>query len=324
LHHGEGDRAHRLLARSAQLASDPWVLSAEIATASAIGKTSRQVKNARKMVEAGRHSPFHLSELASALGTLDAKAGNRQSSRKLVYLSLRTPSENSIAQADWLSRCLNLIQVKGVDRSESPEANAWFSWISADWETAINAGRRWQQGQPFSSRPATFCSHLANEVLEDFDLAVQTAELGLQGNPEDHRLRNNLAYALAARGEIDRALVEIKKAGASTQDPERRTVLAATRGFIAFRSGFVREGRFFYNLAISDAEKHRFEKWGALARIHFGLEALRANEPDAERLRKEALEKGPVLSEPWASVLIQRLESYQPDRPTPNDCWNVD
>lgn len=323
LHQGEGDRAHRLLAQSPCLLTDPWVLSAEIATASAIGKSSRQVRNGRKMVEAGHHSLFHLSELASALGTLDATAGNRKSSRKLVQFSLRAPSENSIAQADWLSRSLNLIHVEGVDRSESPEASAWHSWVNADWETAITAGRRWQESQPFSSRPSTFCSHLAIEVLEDYDLAVQTAELGLRSNPEDNRLRNNFAYALAARGEIDRALKEIKKAASTTQDPERRTILEATQGFIAFRSGVAQIGRLFYNSAISVAEKYHFEKWGALARIHLGLEALRVNEPDAERLRKEALDRASVLSEPWARVLIERLESYQPDRPTPTDRWNV-
>jgi hypothetical protein len=319
LHHGEGDRAHWLLARSGELVSDPWILSAEIATASAIGKTSRQVKNARKIVAAGRHSLFHLSELSSALGTLDAKAGNRKSSRKLVHLSLRRPSENSIAQAHWLSRSLNLIQVDEVDQKESPEANAWHSWVNADWETAMIAGRRWQEGQPFSSRPAAFCSHLAIEVLEDFPLAVQTAEFGLRSNPEDFHLRNNLAFAFAARGELDMARVELKKAALNAQDPERLTILAATKGFIAFRSGFAREGRFFYNSAISAAGIHRFEKWGAIARIHLGLESLRINEPDGEQLRNEALERAAILSEPWAKVLIQRLESFKPNRSMPND-----
>jgi hypothetical protein len=318
LHQGEGDRAHWLLATSGRLASDPWVLSAEIATASAIGKTSRFVKNARKIVEARHYSPFHISELTSALGTLDAKAGNRKGSRKLVHLSLRTPSENSIAQAHWLSRRLNVIQVDEVDRSESAEASAWHSWVNADWETAMSEGRRWQRNQPFSSRPANLCAHIAIEVLEDFDLAVQTAEFGLRSNPKDFHLRNNIAFALAARGETDRATVEIKKAEMSAENPEMRTIVAATRGFIAFRSGLAREGRLLYNSAIATAEKHRFEEWAALARIHLGLESLRLNELDAERLRTEALEKARVLAEPWARVVIRRLEKYLPCGPTPN------
>jgi predicted RNA polymerase sigma factor len=189
---------------------------------------------------------------------------------------------------------------------------------NADWLAAMNAAQKWQFEQPFSSRPATFCSHIAIEVLEDFDLAVRAAYFGLQGNPEDFYLRNNLAVALATRGNTEEALLEINRAESSVRDQEMRTLFAATRGLIAFRSGLSREGRWLYNSAISIAEKHRLVQWGSLARIHLALEALRSNEPDGAQLRDEALNKAGVLTERWTMVTVQRLENYAPVRNIPD------
>ena len=97
LHQGEPEEAHQILLRAPNLTADPWLLAAEIATASARGKTSRLVKTGRNLLESPRHSPFDLSELASALGTLEIMEGNRRAAHRLITVSLGKPTENSIA-----------------------------------------------------------------------------------------------------------------------------------------------------------------------------------------------------------------------------------
>ncbi len=121
LHSGDRAKAHRLLADAGNVRADPWLLSAEIATAAAIGKTSRNIRTARKLLEAERQPPFHLSELASALGTLESCSGNQRAARPLIAYSLRDPAENSIAQAAWLHRNLGGV---GLESGTTPSAEA--------------------------------------------------------------------------------------------------------------------------------------------------------------------------------------------------------
>ena len=45
---------------------------------------------------------MHISELASALATVEFSENNLRQSKKLIKLSLKEPTENSIAQAIWL------------------------------------------------------------------------------------------------------------------------------------------------------------------------------------------------------------------------------
>ena len=44
LHQGEKEKAHKLLESAETLKADPWILAAEIATASAYNKTSKYIK----------------------------------------------------------------------------------------------------------------------------------------------------------------------------------------------------------------------------------------------------------------------------------------
>jgi tetratricopeptide (TPR) repeat protein len=312
LHQGDYDLAHQVLIRAASVRFDPWVLAAEVAIADAISKTSKNVKTARKLVENAHHSPFQLSELASALGTIDSKAGNRKVSRRLVEFSLQVPTENSIAQADWLFRKVGYIPGVSSDQSESSEANAAFALRSGRWDVALRESRLWLIEQPFSSRPAIFGSYLAGEVFEDYELSARFAKLGLKSNPDDVPLHNNFAFALASLGRLKEAQGELTKLVPKVELPENRAVVGATQGLVAFRSGNPHVGRLFYNTAISTAEKCDHVVLAAIARVHLALEALRAGEPDAEDLRKEALDLSVVVDQRWLQVLVERLRSYRP------------
>jgi hypothetical protein len=164
LHIGEHDRAHRLLSRSGIVRTDPWILAAEIATADAIRKSSSFAKLGKKFLDAGRFNDQHLSELASAVGTLEFKSGNDKRARKMIDVSLREPSENAIAQAVWISRTISS-RVEVPQSGSSAEATAWTAYGDGHWERALEESDKWQEDQPFSSRPAAHGSFIAATVF---------------------------------------------------------------------------------------------------------------------------------------------------------------
>lgn len=312
LHQGDGRQAHRLLSEARSLKSDPWILSAEIATAAAMKRTSKHIKQARKILEANRHSPLHLSELASALGTLEAIAGSRKSSRKLIGQSLQQPSENAIAQAAWLVRRVGMQMPFSMDRSRSAEANAWNALRMAKWDSSLEEARKWQADQPFSSRPAIHGSHIASTIFQDYDLAVEIAEIGLLGNPDDVVLRNNLAFALAERGDTGRAAKILQRIDFQSLGNSQQLVMSATQGLVEFRSGRPDVGREFYHRALAIARATRDPK-GVIAWIYLAMEELRTGSPQSEEVRREAIEAARELSEPWGLALVDRLRKYQPE-----------
>lgn len=77
IHHGDVERGHAILKACPAVKTDPWLLSAEIAAASINEKASTLIKHGQAMLELRGIGKFHLSELASAIGTVEH--GLRQS-----------------------------------------------------------------------------------------------------------------------------------------------------------------------------------------------------------------------------------------------------
>jgi tetratricopeptide (TPR) repeat protein len=305
LHQDESERAHELLVSSNRLLSDPWILAAEIATAAANKRTSKFVKKARLMLESGRYSAFHLSELASAVGTLEAEAGKTKAGRKLTEYSLLDPTENAVAQADWLVRKtrMNIF----VNSRNSNEATAWKASRSQQWVVALNEARLWLDDQPFSSRPASFGSHLAG-VLDKHDVAVGFARLGLLSNGDDFNLMNNLAFSLLNQYQLPEAQAIIERLKYLRLTESDTVVLSATTGLMYFRSEQPGMGRCYYREAISLAQRANMQHIAAVALTYLALEETRIGSTFADSLRREALAIAPKNTAPWMGVLVDRLE----------------
>jgi hypothetical protein len=71
VHVDEPDRALHLLRGNPSLASDPWLLAAEIAASSVTGKESRRIDSAKRLITSNDFSEMQVSELASAVGTVE-------------------------------------------------------------------------------------------------------------------------------------------------------------------------------------------------------------------------------------------------------------
>jgi tetratricopeptide (TPR) repeat protein len=269
------------------------------------------IKHARKMLESGRFSPFQLSELASALGTLEAASGNRKSSRLLIGQSLQQPSENSVAQAAWLSRNAGIATPAAMDVSQSAEAVAWEAFRTGDWNRSLDGTQKWLADQPFSSRPAIHGSLIASAIFENYDQAVEFAQSGLLSNLDDVSLYNNLAFALAQQGAVEQAKKVLRKVDEGSLLPSQLIYIFATFGLIEFRSGHPEQGRALYRRSLETARAIKEEK-GELARVYLAFEELRIRSPFAEESRREAIEATSNLTEPWCQTLVDRLRGYRP------------
>lgn len=304
IHEKDLELGHAVLRKSLATQSDPWLVAAEIAASSTLGRASNLVSTGRRMLKDGAHQALHVSELASALGTLEMVAGNARASRKLFRQSLIEPTENAIAQARWAASQMNLSDLHSSYLQRSPEALAWVSYNEGKWDQSLGESVKWLQDQRFSSRPAILASYVAAVSLENYDQSAEWARLGLVANPDDPILLNNLAYALVNLGKVEEAhalLPRIRPGGSAVVE----VLHAATSGLIHYRMGDRARGRAEYLDAIRRAERARLFNLRAKASIFYALEELRAGSVDAVQAKEVAV----ALSRPFADADILHILS---------------
>lgn len=311
LHQQDPERAHAILVSAPQVKTDPWILSAEIATASAIDKKSKLVKSAKKMLESNRFPAFHVSELASAVGTVEANSGSMRAARQLIRASIESPTENACAQAGWMS--VNVDGFEGIAEipTKSAEANAWISKESGEWSKAMSEAKVWMSDQPFSSRPAIFGSFLASTVFEDYELGAQIARDGLVSNPDDAILRNNLVFALVQSGKVEEARTAMAKIVQAELSELEEVIVLATQGLIAFRSGDAIMGTRNYMEAIQHARKNGLPQEFD-ASFYLALEQIRAGIGDVELIRSTALDAIKKIDRPMGKIFQNKLKNASP------------
>jgi tetratricopeptide (TPR) repeat protein len=249
-HLKDPERAVRTLAHARDLVRrDPWLLASEIAATATAERQSRNIKRGRLVAEDAAHSPFALSELASALATIEMQAGGAKKARRLFRSAMVNPNENSVAQAEWASsRLAGDLGLREEQIERSAEARARRFAEQDQLDPALAAGWEWLSDQPFSTEPATFGSYHAS-MCGSFEQAIKFAKAGLQPNPGNVLLLNNLAFSQANLAQLNEATATLARVKPSEEGWLRPT-LTATRGFLAFRHGEHEQGRNLYRSAI--------------------------------------------------------------------------
>ena len=118
-------------------------------------------------------------------------------------------------------------------------------------------------------------------MLEDFEANERLARRGLQAEPGNQTLLNNLAFALASTGRIPEAVEVYEQMTSPSLDDATRIAWLATGGLIQFRSGQIDAGRELYQQAMDLAGQsgNRFAR--ALAAAFLAREELTARTPNA-------------------------------------------
>jgi tetratricopeptide (TPR) repeat protein len=305
----EHDQAHDVVRKSDLSRVDPWIMAAEIASAAKAGRHPESVSRGRKLLLNDDVSPFHMSELASAVATLEFENGNGRRSRKLLRQSLLQPTDNAVAQAEWLTeRTGQRDDAVKLDVPFSFEARALRHADERRWDEALVDAHRWFHDEPFSSHSATFGSWVAAVGLEDYGEAARIARAGLDVNPHDLTLRNNLVFSLASQNLVDEAQSELFLVDLSKADEEDRVLLLATQGLIAYRRGDLRAGRQLYAQAIHLAKGSSGARMKAMALLNMAREEVRQNSAESNKLLSEALATARPLRYPEVREVAARLE----------------
>jgi tetratricopeptide (TPR) repeat protein len=307
VHLDEPDRGHVLLASAEATPYDPWLIAAEVAVASRAGRSPRFAKQGRLFIQQEAFDEFQLSELASALATIELGAASTRRAKRLFLTALEDPTENSVAQAVWASRRLELpIAESALDAPDSFEARARLAAREGDWRRAADEAWFWLYDQSFAAEPAIFGSYEAS-LGRAYDEGVRFASEGLVANPSDVTLRNNLAFCLIHQGELKRARRELRRVRRDGMKPRERALILATWGLLRFREGQPEHGRKLYARAIEEA---RDPSQRALAAILLAREELLARGTAGTSAVQEALRLFEVATSAGGDVTPTELELW--------------
>lgn len=157
IHLDEPDIAHRLLRRAEATRFDPWLLSAEIAVASAAENSARFAQAGVRLLADDTHASSEVTELSSALATLQMENGKTQNARKLFRKALISPTENSVAQIERASRWISGLDfIRSADFEDVPriyEARAWEHLTVGEWAKALEHTWNWFYDRSFLKSP---------------------------------------------------------------------------------------------------------------------------------------------------------------------------
>lgn len=84
IHIGDNGRAADVIRKTGYAKYDPWLMASDISIATVRGKRSGYIKRGQQIAFSDNYNSFSISELASALGTIEMEDG----SRKKVVISL--------------------------------------------------------------------------------------------------------------------------------------------------------------------------------------------------------------------------------------------
>lgn len=317
VHAGELDRAHHILKSAPSLRSDPWLLAAEIAVADKRGQTSHNIKGALLRVNDTNLDPFDLTELTSAIATLEMENANSKGARKLFRRAMQKPTENSIAQAEWVSRNIDKlgIEIRQFDVPRNYEALAWDHYGNKRLSDAIAQGKNWILDQPFAVPPVLFTG-IVTAHAEDLNASESIYEFGLRANPENTILRNNYAYILASNDKPELAadeLARIDRAGLSLEDS---ITITATEGLIQFRTGHILEGRTLYKTAIAIAQAKEKPVYALRATMFLAREEINAKTEFAFEALENAEKFAANFKLNWeATSTLQKMREAIDSRP---------
>ena len=291
-HLGDIERANSALRGTSLVKYDPWLIAADITTGMLRGKNSVHIKTGIRMIESLNYHPFSYTELASSLGTLEYYYGSRKKSRGYFRTSMKSPNDNSLAQAEWVSPYLNFQLDNKKEVKLDYEARFYQNVYKNDFESAANELVDWIIDMPYSQKPIYLGAHVSLTYLRNFNLAEEILKIGLKVSPTNQDFINNMAYTLArankpseAQEYIDRLLKipEVEMA------ESMQVCLSATLGLIAYRSGDNERGRQLYGEAIAKAAKLKDKQPEVYfkAVINAKREALRASGYKDKEILKE-------------------------------------
>jgi hypothetical protein len=263
-------------------------------------------------LKAGDFPPHHLSELGAAVGTVEAIEGSRARARRIFSRALIEPTENAVAQAEFM-RISGILDddPSSAALENAHEAHAWRALSLGAYEASLQSSWEWHRDEPFSSRAAAMGSATAGVALEDAASAQAIGEAGLVAKPGQPTLLNNVAFALGNAGRIEDAEEMRRRLPAATQlDGSEAVAWRATEGLLAFRRGDAPSGRAHYAAALALAEVEENKALAVQVLTYWTAEEVRAKTSDAPAMDRRLAKRLAALPrrDPFTAMSLSRLE----------------
>jgi tetratricopeptide (TPR) repeat protein len=305
------DQGLRLLRKSRLLRQDPWLMAAEISLSTIAEDPTRILREARKLADADTLRPWDLSELNGALGTLAIEQGGLGKPSKHFTRSLRQPTENALAQAQWASDVHHAVTVlpQSFERWRAPpfEALALKHRAEGKWSEAIADCRAWSTMEPTSTRPLILGAFIAEVALEDGDIAREFSERALVLEPNAYWANNNLAVALAYNDKLDEAQRYANKFQPDSVSDNCRAAYWATLGLIEYRRGKREAGLGLYLKAADTEYAVKTPSVRATVIWHLLREEARIGAPGIESLADMMSKRTGFADVPELAALRERI-----------------
>lgn len=288
IHNGKFDKALFFLRKSPRLKSDPWLISAHIATSSIMKRYSPLINTGKSMIDSNSFSDYELTELSSSIGTLEFNSGSFKKAKSYFQRSMRMPNDNSLAQIEWISKDETRLRIDPFKFKHviNPfEARALELFERGNWNEAFYNTIKWFLDIPFSKRPAILGSYIAGSLLKDTNAALILCQVGLQANPKDPVLLNNLVYysATSKEGTLpEHYLRQMMDVDISQLSEERSITYQATLGLVALKNEKSELGIKYYKNAIQKATDLKNDYLKNLAIINFTNELIAQNLPEKD------------------------------------------
>ncbi|WP_118952191.1 tetratricopeptide repeat protein [Taibaiella helva] len=285
IHNEKFDKALYFLKKSPRTKSDPWLTSAHIATSSIMGRFSTLINSGKSLVIGGNFSSYDLTELSSTLATLELKDGSFKKAKPFIEKATLDPNDNSLAQLEWLSKEDNriIIDPQSFTNVINPfEAFALDHFQKGNWKEAFNNCLKWFLDIPYSKRPVQLGAYIVGSLLDDNETALFLLKAGMNANPFDPILLNNLTYYHVISNLMDEAIHyfnSLKNIDFHSLSDENKITVQATFGLVAFRSGQIDIGESFYEQSIRSAELLKNDHMRISAILNYTRELIIVKSP---------------------------------------------
>jgi tetratricopeptide (TPR) repeat protein len=314
-HIGKYDEAQSVIRRSPALKRDPWLLSADISYANKMGRFAVNAKSGVEMLESKSYSNQSISELAGVLATMELKNASVKKAKKFTQQSLLAPNDNSLAQAEWISREVNDISLQPwIDKIDQGfEARAFEYLYNKRYEVCLSEAMKWVIDQPFSKRAAHFVTFFCTALTDNYETAIEVGQLGADCNPDYFPIWNNLGFAQVSAGDLHAARGTLERLNGLAKTDREKCFALATTGFYYYRSKESDIGRELYREAIEIATKTGMHDVRDLAAANLMRESCLSGEvplPMAMDALKGLKAKDPGLAEQIDHMVADISKAY--------------
>lgn len=290
VHIGEPDKAVWYLKRRQQAKTNPLILSACTAIASAFDIEKPNIKNAISLIEHWSGHKAKISELAACIGTIEISNGASKKGKRLIQMALDNPSENVVSHVQWLHLKHNIVFKNMPKPTDSIEGGVNSLYKLRKFEECRQKLLEMHQFQPYSAAPIVDAGYLSISALDDPAFVIQISDKRVPRSHMSFGELNNLIVAKLQTEDFSNIDVDLRILGrrCNTEDPRSVATYRATAGMALLKSGFVEEGVKLYDDAIRILQSHKMHHSLCLAKSFYSKQLESINPERSVQLKNES------------------------------------